>query len=201
MPRLFAALEISHDTATALSLLRGGLSGARWIDAENYHLTLRFFGDVEGHTADEIAHALDHVRVAPFRLGFDGLGVFGGKKPRNLHAVPDASPELADLNAAIERQAKRLGLKADARKFAPHVTLARLRNTPPAAVANYISIRGGFFALPSDVTRFVLMSSRDSTGGGPYITEEIYPLRAESRTHAVSSAQHETMATPIAAWR
>ena len=59
MPRLFTALEIPRDAALSLSLLRGGLPGARWTDVENYHLTLRFIGDVEGHVADEIANALD----------------------------------------------------------------------------------------------------------------------------------------------
>jgi 2'-5' RNA ligase len=59
MPRLFTALEIPHDAAMSLALLRGGLPGARWIDAENYHITLRFIGDVEGHVADEFANALD----------------------------------------------------------------------------------------------------------------------------------------------
>ena len=54
MPRLFAALELPRDTTMSLSLLRGGLPGARWIDVENYHITLRFIGDVDGPTADEI---------------------------------------------------------------------------------------------------------------------------------------------------
>ena len=51
MPRLFTALEIPAALGESLSLLRGGLPGARWIDPENYHLTLRFIGDVD----DEIA--------------------------------------------------------------------------------------------------------------------------------------------------
>ena len=57
MPRLFTALEIPRDAALSLSLLRGGLPGARWMDVENYHMTLRFIGDIEGHVADEIAGA------------------------------------------------------------------------------------------------------------------------------------------------
>ena len=48
MPRLFTALEMPRDAALSLSLLRGGLPGARWIDVEHYHLTLRFFRDVSG---------------------------------------------------------------------------------------------------------------------------------------------------------
>ncbi len=55
MTRLFTALEIPASVRMALSLLKGGLPGARWIDADNYHVTLRFIGDIDGRTADEIA--------------------------------------------------------------------------------------------------------------------------------------------------
>ncbi len=176
MPRLFAALEIPHQAALTMSMLRGGLPGARWIDMENYHLTLRFIGDIEHHTADEIADALGRVRRRQFTLGLSGLGAFGGKKPHAVFAVPTASPELVDLQAEIARTCRRFGIAPDPRKFTPHVTLARLRGTTPAAVADYLSLRGGFSVPPFKVTRFVLMSSRDSVGGGPYITEERYAL-------------------------
>ena len=52
MPRLFTALEIPRNAAMSLSLLRGGLPGARWIDVENYHITLRFIGDLPGRLAE-----------------------------------------------------------------------------------------------------------------------------------------------------
>ncbi len=79
MPRLFTALEIPRDAALSLSLLRGGLPGARWIDVENYHITLRFIGDVEGHVADEVANALDRVRRPEFMLNLSGVNAFGSK--------------------------------------------------------------------------------------------------------------------------
>lgn len=176
MPRLFAALEIPHNAAMSLSLLRGGLPGARWIDTENYHLTLRFIGDVEHHVADEFADALDRVRRFEFKLGLSGLGCFGGRKPHSLFAVPTASPDLAELQAEIERICRRLRLPSDPRKFTPHVTIARLRNVAPETVAGYLSSRGNFLVPPFTVNRFVLMSSRESVGGGPYIVEESYDL-------------------------
>jgi 2'-5' RNA ligase len=58
----------------------------------------------------------------------------------------------------------------------PHVTLARLRNSSAEEVARYLSARGNFATLPFKVGRFVLMSSRDSVGGGPYVIEEAWPL-------------------------
>lgn len=176
MPRLFVALEIPHHAASHLSMLRGGLPGARWIDMENYHLTLRFIGDIEHHMADEVAHALERVQRRPFALGFAGLGAFGGRKPHSLYAVPTGTPDLHDLQAEIAGICRRLGLPTDPRKFTPHVTLARLRNGSARAVANYLTVRGGFHVTPFKVDRFVLMSSRNSVGGGPYIAEQIYPL-------------------------
>ena len=85
-------------------------------------------------------------------------------------------PQLFALQAEIERICQRLGLPADPRKFAPHVTIARLRNTSPLEVAQYLSARGNFATMPFKVGRFVLMSSRDSVGGGPYIVEEAWKL-------------------------
>ena len=131
MPRLFTALEIPRDAALSLSLLRGGLPGARWIDVENYHLTLRFIGDVEGHVADEIANALDRVHRPAFSLALSGVGAFGSKKPHSIWAGVD---RLARPRGAAGRDRAHLPAHrraADPRKFVPHVTLARLKNAEP----------------------------------------------------------------------
>ncbi|OQM77191.1 RNA 2',3'-cyclic phosphodiesterase [Manganibacter manganicus] len=186
MPRLFTALEIPRDAALSLSLLRGGLPGARWIDVENYHITLRFIGDVEGHVADEIADALDRIRRHSFMLTLSGVGAFGGKKPHAVWAGVTASPDLCALQGEIDRICQRLGVIADPRKFMPHVTLARLRNTSPLDVAQYLSGRGNFSAMPFRVSRFVLMSSRESVGGGPYVIEEAWPLAGTDMRGRVS---------------
>lgn len=178
MPRLFAALEIPRDAALSLSLLRGGLPGARWIDVENYHLTLRFIGDVSGHVADEIANALDRVHRRSFDIHLSGVDAFGSKKPHSIYAGVSSSPDLAALQGEIDRLCTRAGSPADPRKFVPHVTLARLRNASDRDVANYLSGRGNFSTMPFKVGRFVLMSSRDSIGGGPYVVEEAWPLVA-----------------------
>ena len=197
MPRLFTALEIPRDAALSLSLLRGGLPGARWIDVENYHLTLRFIGDVEGHVADEIADALDRVRRPSFLLTLSGVGAFGQKKPHAVWAGTAASPDLYALQAEIERICRRLGLPADQRKFTPHVTLARLKNAAPHDVASYLSARGNFSAAPFRVSRFVLMSSRESVGGGPYVVEEAWPLLRTEPARSASLAAKLSEASRI----
>ncbi len=127
MPRLFTALEIPGSIAMQLSLLQNGLPGARWIDRENLHITLRFIGDVELPQAREIAYALETVKTAPFVLNLDGLDVFSHSKPHSLFAGVSKSEPLTELHAEQERICQRLGHVAEHRKFIPHVTIARIR--------------------------------------------------------------------------
>lgn len=176
MPRLFTALELPTEIRESLAMLRGGLPGARWIDPENYHITLRFIGDVDDIVARDVVETLDHIGRHGFELRIDGLSAFGGRKPRAVIATVPPLPALIELQAEHERRLRRVGLEAEGRKFTPHVTLARLRDSSNQQVADYLSGRGAFRSLPFHAGRFVLLSSRASVGGGPYVTEAEYPL-------------------------
>jgi 2'-5' RNA ligase len=178
MPRLFTGLEIPAALGESLSLLRGGLPGARWIDPENYHVTLRFIGDVDDEIAHEISWMLGKVRRKDFELRLDGLSAFGGRKPRAIVATVAPSQSVMELQAEHERLMQRVGLDPEGRKYTPHVTLARLRDSSSFEVADYLSARGAFREPPFTVSRFVLFSSRASVGGGPYVVEAAYPLAA-----------------------
>src|SRR5262245_18424493 len=178
MPRIFTGLEIPATVAAELSMLRGGLPGARWIDPENYHLTLRFIGDVDDPTAQEVAWLLGQVRRREFELRFDGLSSFGGRRPRAVVATLAQTPSLMELQAEHERLMQRVGLEPEGRKYTPHVTLARLRDSSSRQVADYLASRALLQSLPFTVSRFVLFSSRASIGGGPYVIEAAYPLAA-----------------------
>jgi RNA 2',3'-cyclic 3'-phosphodiesterase len=165
-------------------MMRGGLPGARWIDSENYHLTLRFIGDIDDAWARDIAGLLGRVQRRPFELRLDGLTSFGGRKPRALVASVTPVPQLLELQAEHERLLQRLGLEPEGRKYIPHVTLARLRDTSSWQVADYLSARGHFRSASFEVSRFVLFSSRSSVGGGPYVVEADYPLGARELRYA-----------------
>src|SRR5581483_8370841 len=99
MPRLFTGLEIPPPVAQTLAMMRGGLPGARWIDPENYHLTLRFVGDVDDALANEIAGMLARVHRRPFELRLEGLSSFGGRKPRAVVASAAQVAPLMELQA------------------------------------------------------------------------------------------------------
>jgi 2'-5' RNA ligase len=179
MPRLFTGLEIPEPIVQHLAALRGGLPGARWIDPENYHMTLRFIGDVDGAVGRDIMQMLADVRRPAFELAFERVDQFGGRKPRAVFAGAAPTGPLLDLQGEHERLMQRIGLPPEQRKFAPHVTLARLRDSTAREVAEYLSLRGPFRSAPFRVSRFVLFSSRNSGGGGPYVVEAAYPLDGE----------------------
>jgi 2'-5' RNA ligase len=178
MPRLFVGLEIPKEVQQSLSLLRGGLPGARWIDPENYHITLRFIGDIDDRLAHEIAQLLDGVKRRSFDVRFGAPTSFGGRKPRAIVVSVEPIQPLVELQSELERLMQRLGLEPEGRKFTPHVTLARLRDSTSRDVADYLSARGPLFGSSFRVSRFVLFSARASVGGGPYVIEADYPLAA-----------------------
>src|SRR5260221_4297654 len=153
MPRLFTGLEIPSELALELSMLRGGVFGARWIDTENYHITLRFIGDIDNATASDVAATLDEIRRPPFDVTIEGLSFFGGDKPRAIVAKAQPVPPLVHLQAEQERLMRRLGIPPEPRKFTPHVTLARLRAASVHAVADYLGARG-FLSRTFEANRF-----------------------------------------------
>src|SRR5262249_13807287 len=144
MPRLFTALEIPTEVAQSLAMLRGGLPGARWVEPENYHLTLRFIGDVDGALARDVASILAGVERQQFDLRLDGVSSFGGRKPRAVVASAQSSSALYDLQSEHERLMQRIGLPPEGRKYTPHVTLARLRDTTSRQVADYLAVRAPY---------------------------------------------------------
>ncbi len=178
MPRLFTGLEVPAAITEHLSSLRGGLPGARFVEPSDYHITLRFIGDVDIRMANEIADMLFSVRRRAFTLKLSELRSFGKDMPHAVVATLATSPELNELKAEHERIMQRLGLEPEGRKFTPHITIARLKNGQHHHVGEWIVDNSPLPSMPFSVGRFVLYSSKASIGGGPYLVEGAYPLTA-----------------------
>lgn len=176
MPRLFTGIEIPDDIGAELAQLQRVLPGARWVKPADMHMTLRFVGDISPRNAADFIDRLDGIDPGVFEIHLSGFGVFGGNDPRQVWAGVEAGPKLAELAQAHDRAARQAGLPPSARPFKPHVTLARLQHVQPDLVAKYLERHAKYRSRPFLVSQFVLFSARPFTGGGPYATEDIFPL-------------------------
>jgi 2'-5' RNA ligase len=176
MIRLFVALALPDAVAERLELLQFGVPGARWMERDQLHLTLRFIGEVDGSDAGAIDDALSQIRSSRFTLEMKGVGEFGGKTPRALWAGVRAEDEVVHLQRKIESALQRTGIAAEERKFRPHVTLARLRGVPAGLVMDYLVDHALFASDPFEVNGFILYSSHLSPNGSLYRAERAYRL-------------------------
>lgn len=181
MIRLFVGIELPETVRERLAGLSGGIPGARWVRPENMHLTVRFIGEVEHGMADDIDAALMRLQAPRFDLTLDGAGFFGkASAARTLWVGVRKCEALMRLQAKVEIAMQRLGLPAEERKYAPHITLARLRGVPAARLLRFVEANGHFLAGPIPVERFVLFSSALGNAGSVYTAEARYPLMPSS---------------------
>lgn len=177
MIRLFVALALPESVAQGLLAMQFGVPGARWMNREQLHLTLRFIGEVDGRDAEAIDDALSAISAQRFTLELKGVGEFGGKNPRALWAGVATSEPLLHLQRKIETAIQRIGLPAEERKFTPHVTLARLRAVSAGRVMDFLHDHALYASGPFELREFVLFSSHTAPGGSLYVAERSYPLR------------------------
>lgn len=176
MKRLFVGLDLPDDIRDRLMSLETNLPGARWRPWDNFHLTLRFLGDIDRHTETEIISALDQLAAPAFEVALKGAGQFGNKKPHTLWTGTATNPALMHLAQKVETAITHAGLPPERRKFTPHVTLAYLKNPDPDKLARFIADHTGFSTAPFLIDRFHLFQSHQGNGPSHYEKLETFPL-------------------------
>ncbi len=172
MRRLFVALAMPDAVRARLSEMLCGIPGARWVNPENLHLTLRFIGEVDGGAAEEIADSLSRLQAPAFDLTLEGLGHFESRgRLRALWVGVRPEPALTALQRKVENAVVAAGLPPESRKFKPHVTLARFSGTPLIEAGRYVEANAAIRLAPFPVTEVVLFESRLGRGGPAYFPE------------------------------
>jgi RNA 2',3'-cyclic 3'-phosphodiesterase len=185
--RLFVAIEIPSEIRKAfaafLAELRAVAPAAKWVRAENLHVTLKFLGHTDPSNLEKIVEALRMIRNShPVTLEFCGLGFFPNeRRPRVFWAGMDAPPNLQPLAQAVDRGLHAIGFPLEERPFAPHLTLARF-NPPglPPALAAFAKQRGsrGFGSMTA--REFHLIESKLNPSGAEYTTLQSFSFVAEN---------------------
>ena len=178
MIRAFVAIALPEAVRFELTLVGHGLPVPRPVPAENLHLTLVFLGELPEPMLADIDAALTGVRAPRFELRFGGLDLFGGAKPSVAYAAIEDSPALRHLQAKVETAARGAGLEAPARRFVPHVTLARLaaREVDQARLERVVALRPAPVAPGFAVEDFRLYRSWLGSSGAVYEELAQYPL-------------------------
>ena len=113
-----------------------GDSLIRWVPTTNFHLTLKFLGDVSPEKVDDLTHILrsEADSSQQFDMHINGLGSFpNSKRPRVLFIGIQAPAGLDSLQRGIESATAKLGYKSESRDFSPHLTIGRVRENVTAA--------------------------------------------------------------------
>lgn len=114
-----------------LAKLDPQVKGVRWVPVDQMHLTMSFLGQMEAEPEEKLRTALAHVRVAPFFLPIQGVGIFGGEHPTVIWAgVGKGHPHLFALHKHLQDSILQAGLEPDLRPFHPHITLGRVKAVP-----------------------------------------------------------------------
>ncbi|MBA9082939.1 MULTISPECIES: RNA 2',3'-cyclic phosphodiesterase [Bartonella] len=179
MPRLFAAIKIPQETTKALISLQNGLPKAQWINPQNFHVTLSFFGEIANSVADELIEAFGIIKCPPFMLQPNSFEIFGSEtSPHSLVVRIKPCEPLTLLHEKILCIQKRLGLTPDEMQYTPHITLARLLGIQPEDLSSYLSAQSDFSFPPFAVDHFVLLLSKDPSSDALYIVKGSWPLQA-----------------------
>ena len=180
MLRLFSGLELPHDLRRSLGRLQCGVKGARWVAAENLHITLCFIGEVEEPLARAIDEALGRIRQPPFSLACAGVGTFGRRPVRSLWCGVDDNGALAALQKANAAALRGAGAALERRRYSPHVTLARMKAAPAREAGKWLEANGLFRSENFLVRDFALFSSHLGQAGAVYRVEGRYALDANA---------------------
>ncbi|NNM58088.1 RNA 2',3'-cyclic phosphodiesterase [Acidocella sp.] len=175
--RLFVALDLPWEVKEELADLSCNIPGARWVPAENFHLTLRFIGEANRLQAEEIDLALATLRGRSFSFCLSGLGWFEKNgRVSMLWAGVERNADLARLQAKVETALHRVGIPADRRRFIAHVTLARMDTPVTPAIASFVQAHNLYRSAPIRADSVTLFSSFLGKDQPTYTPEAEYAL-------------------------
>lgn len=166
MARLFTAVDPPDPIAREIAALRDESLDGRWTDPGQYHLTLRFIGEVDREHLPRIQRAVEPGPAAPFDLHPRGLGVFPSRRnPRVLWVDFENQPALFDLQSDLERRLVATGLEPEDRPFTPHLTIARVGDASAESVHRYLKAHESFETDPFTVGEIHLYESELGPSG------------------------------------
>lgn len=183
--RAFVAVDLPAHVRSALAELQQDLARSnadvKWVEPPNLHVTLKFLGEITDDERRAVEALLQRVagETPPFALTLEELGAFPSvAAPRVLWVgIREGKEPVVRMAEAIEREGAAIPLPRDARPFAAHVTLGRVRS-PRHRQALAQRLRDAAWRAPDpwEVTTLTLYQSVLGPAGPRYTVLADVPL-------------------------
>lgn len=181
MIRLFIAIDIPENIRREIQGMGRSIPYARSVPEDQLHLTLKFIGEVENSRLLDICDALNGIDQRQFSLRLQGVGTFPPRgTPRVLWVGVAPAINTFTLRNSIERTLSDIGIPRGKKRYTPHITLARLRNSPVRQLQQFLAGNAFFQSAEFTVESFILYSSRLTSKGAIHTVEAIYPLQPDN---------------------
>lgn len=175
--RLFVAISMPKHVREKLEGLQEPIDGINWERHGQFHLTLRFIGEVDAGITGSLQQKLGHIHQTSFKLRLDGLGTFPARGyPRVLWVGIEENDDLTDLQHEVERCCREAGLDAENRPFNPHITIGKVKGADKKNVQAFLDHNGAFNVSDIPVDRFILYSSQLKPDGAVHKPVDTYEL-------------------------
>lgn len=184
LTRAFICVKLPQTHAEVLGAWldarRADCRGIRWVSAKTLHITLKFCGEIELETLSAICGLLRKEKLGgKFSLSLSGVGGFPKlSSPRVIWSGINGDIEkLGKLHRAVEEYAHRCGV-AKEKKFSPHITLGRRKETGALAKNIVASLQKDKIELPEWSVEEIIMMKSELTRDGPVYTPlELFSLQ------------------------
>ena len=177
--RLFIAATPPSEIRDLLIKTYSEIERARWVKKNQLHVTLRFLGELEDDLAAVVRESLGEISAHQLSLRIKGVGTFG-RPARVLWCGLEPPGEITALAKAIDENVLQAGLTADDKPFAPHLTIARFKNSPPPLIKRFLEQNEAFETPEFTIREFELYQSKLSSSGPEYSVLKTYPLADRS---------------------
>lgn len=125
--RTFIAIKLPENIKDYLKELQKELSGMKGSLVKDFHLTLKFLGEVSEDKIEKIKERISEIKFEPFKINLSKLGFFPTESYIRVVWV-GLGPEdkVVELQKKVDEAMKEFGFKDDF-KFKSHLTLARVK--------------------------------------------------------------------------
>jgi len=161
--RLFIALPVPEAAKDILAAVPHKTTDGQWISRDDFHITLRYLGDVPIRTIPALEESLTQIKRPAFNITVEGLGVFDAHQPAILWAAIPSTRKITALVGAINEKLSSLGFDMPTKPYIPHITLGRLAS--PHSIKDYIKKNTQHVQSHWKVTNFGLFTSAASEQG------------------------------------